>query len=119
MKKIALPHAGLEVLYGAHDANLKAIESLLNVALRTHGDELIVEGDRSNEQRVERLFEQLTALLQSGYELGGGDVKTAAELVLDDPNVNLREYFTKDAPAGKASGQTSGTKRRVNPKSPN
>jgi phosphate starvation-inducible PhoH-like protein len=119
MKRIALPHEGLDMLYGAHDANLKHIESLLNVELRTQGDELIVEGDRSDEQRVERLFDQLTALLQGGYELGGSDVKTAAELVVDDPNVNLREYFTKDAPAGKSSTQTSGTRRRVNPKSPN
>jgi len=119
MKKIALPHEGLDMLYGAHDANLKHIESLLNVELRTQGDELIVQGDRSNEQRVERLFDQLTALMQGGYELGGSDVRTAAELVVDDPNVNLREYFTKDAPAGKASGQPSGTKRRVNPKTPN
>jgi phosphate starvation-inducible PhoH-like protein len=119
MKRIALPHEGLDMLYGAHDANLKHIESLLNVELRTQGDELIVEGDRSDEQRVERLFDQLTALLQGGYELGGSDVKTAAELVVDDPNVNLREYFTKDAPAGKSSAQTSGTRRRVNPKSPN
>jgi phosphate starvation-inducible PhoH-like protein len=119
MKKIALPHEGLDMLYGAHDANLKHIESLLNVELRTHGDELIVEGDRGDEQRVERLFDQLAALMQSGYELGRSDVKTAAELVVDDPNVNLREYFTKDAPAGKAASQSSGTKRRVNPKSPN
>ena len=82
MKKIALPHEGLDTLYGAHDANLKHIESLLNVEIRTQGDELIVEGDRGDEQRVERLFDQLTALMQSGYELGGSDVKTAAELVV-------------------------------------
>ncbi len=119
MKKIALPHEGLEMLYGARDANLKHIESLLNVELRTHGDELIVEGDRTSEQRVERLFDQLTALIKGGYELGGADVKTATELVLDDPNVNLREYFSKDAPAGKSAPPASGTKRRVNPKSPN
>jgi phosphate starvation-inducible protein PhoH and related proteins len=119
MRRIALPHQGLDTLYGAHDANLKHIESLLNVAIRTHGDELIVEGDKSDEQRVERLFDQLTALLQGGYELGSGDVKTAAALVIDDPNVNLREYFMKDAPAGKTAGQATGTKRRVNPKSPN
>jgi phosphate starvation-inducible PhoH-like protein len=119
MRKIALPHQGLDTLYGAHDANLKHIESVLNVAIRTHGDELIVEGDKSNEQRVERLFDQLTALMQGGYELGSGDVKTAAALVIDDPNVNLREYFMKDAPAGKTAGQATGTKRRVNPKSPN
>jgi len=120
MKKIALPHEGLDTLYGAHDANLKHIESLLNVQIRTHGDELIVEGDKSNEQRVERLFDQLTALMQGGYELAGGDVRTAAELVVDNPNINLREYFTKIAPAAAKTGAPApGTKRRVNPKSPN
>jgi phosphate starvation-inducible protein PhoH and related proteins len=119
MRRIALPHESLDTLYGAHDANLKHIESLLNVEIRTHGDELIVEGTKGDEQRVERLFDQLTALVQGGYELGGGDVKTAAQLVIDDPTVNLREYFMKDAPPGKGGGQTAGTKRRVNPKSPN
>ena len=119
MRRIALPHEGLDMLYGAHDANLKHIESLLNVEIRTQGDELIVEGEKGAEQRVERLFDQLTALIQGGYELGGSDVKTAAALVIDDPNVNLREYFTRDAPANKAGGQATGTKRRVNPKSPN
>jgi len=120
MKRIALPHEGLDTLYGAHDANLKHIESLLHVEIRTQGDELIVEGDKGDEQRVERLFDQLTALMQGGYELGASDVKTAAELVIDDPAVDLRGYFAKDAPAGKGpSGQPAGTRRRVNPKSPN
>jgi phosphate starvation-inducible protein PhoH and related proteins len=119
MKKIALPHEALDTLYGAHDANLKHIESQLDVEIRTQGDELIVEGDKSDEQRVERLFAQLTALVQGGYELAGSDVKTATALVIDDPNVNLREYFVKDAPAGTAAAPPSGTKRRVNPKSPN
>ena len=61
MKKIALPQEGIETLYGAHDANLKHIESLFDVAIRTQGDELIVEGDEADEQRVERIFEQLHA----------------------------------------------------------
>ena len=116
MKRIPLPHEGLDTLYGAHDANLKHIESLLDVEIRTQGDELIVEGDKGREQRVERLFDQLTALMQGGYDLAAADVKTAAELVVDDPNVDLREYFSKDGPAPK---QAQGTKRRVNPKSPN
>jgi phosphate starvation-inducible PhoH-like protein len=119
MRKIALPHTGLDTLYGAHDANLKHIESLLDVEIRTQGDELIVEGGRSGEQRVERLFDQLTALMQGGYELASADVKTAAELVVDDPNVDLRDYFVKDAPPAAAARQPQGTKRRVNPKSPN
>jgi len=116
MKKIAVPQEGIETLYGPHDANLKHIESLMDVEIRTQGDELIVEGTRSSEQRVERLFDQLAQLRDSGYELTSADVKTAAELVVDDPNVDLRDYFSKDAPSGKPA---QSARRRVNPKSPN
>src|SRR5262245_1482851 len=116
MKKIAVPQEGIETLYGPHDANLKHIESLMDVEIRTQGDELIVEGTRSSEQRVERLFDQLAQLRDSGYDLSSADVKTAAELVVDDPNVELRDYFSKEGPSGKPAAST---RRRVNPKSAN
>jgi len=114
VKKISLPQEGIETLYGAHDGNLKHIESLLGVAIRTQGDELIVEGEKSAEQRVERIFEQLKALMAAGYELRNGDVKTAAQLIVDDGGVDLRDYFLKGG-----QKQPEGTKRRVNPKSTN
>src|SRR5262245_21448055 len=114
MKKIALPQEGLETLYGARDGNLKHIESLLGVQIRTHGDELIVEGDRAAEQRVERIFEQLVGLIAEGYELKNGDVKTAVQLVANDENVDLRHYFLREG-----QKQPEGTRRRVNPKSSN
>jgi phosphate starvation-inducible protein PhoH and related proteins len=114
VKKIALPQEGIETLYGAHDGNLKHIESLLGVAIRTQGDELIVEGEKSAEQRVERIFDQLKTLMADGYELRNGDVKTAAQLIVDDGGVNLRDYFLKGG-----QKQPEGTKRRVNPKSTN
>src|SRR5688500_19238356 len=97
MKKIAIPQEGIETLYGPHDANLKHIESLMDVEIRTQGDELIVEGTRGSEQRVEGLFEQLAQLRDSGYELASSDVKTAAALGGDDPNGDLRAYLSKDA----------------------
>ena len=78
MRKISLPEQGIETLYGAHDANLKHIESLLNVDIRTHGSELTVEGDPANEQRAQQIFDQLRALLAEGYSLENGDVKRAA-----------------------------------------
>jgi phosphate starvation-inducible PhoH-like protein len=114
VKKIALPQEGIETLYGAHDGNLKHIESLLGVEIRTQGDELIVEGEKAAEQRVERIFDQLKNLMAEGYELRNGDVKTAAQLVADDSGVNLRDYFLKEG-----QKQPEGTRRRVNPKSTN
>ena len=112
MKRIALPQQGLETLYGAHDANLKHIESLLNVTIRTQGDELIVDGDKADEQRAAHIFEQLTTLMDEGYTLGNGDVQTAARLLLDDARLDLRDYFLKGGPR-------QPTRRRVTPKSVN
>jgi phosphate starvation-inducible PhoH-like protein len=115
MRRIALPQDTLEALYGAHDANLKHIEALLNVTIRTQGDELIVDGTRGDEARTARIFEQLTTLMQQGYSFSNGDVKTAAQLLSENPDLDLREYFQKDG----AKVAAPGTKRRVNPKSVN
>jgi len=112
MKKISLPQEGIETVYGAHDTNLKHIEALLDVEIRTHGGELIVEGSKGSEQRVEELFGQIALLRDAGYELTNGDMKTAAQLVVENPGIDLRDYFLK-------GGARQVTRRRVNPKSVN
>ena len=62
--------------------------------------------------RAERVLGGLATLMNAGYKLGKGDVKTAAQLVSQDQQVELGEYFTKGTP------RTSG-KRQVMPKSVN
>src|SRR2546427_4571128 len=110
MKKIVLPQAGIATLFGSHDANLKHIESLLDVRLSTHGNQLIVDGDREAESRVQLIFDQLQSLLEEGYELTDGDVKTAAGLLVENTDLDLRDYFLR-------GGQKQAGRRRVNPKS--
>jgi len=112
MKKISLPEEGIETLYGARDANLKHIEALLNVQIRTHGGEITIEGDPKDELRAQQIFKQLKDLVDEGYPLANGDVKTAAQLLVDNVNVDLRDYFLK-------GGQKQVTRRRVTPKSVN
>ena len=112
MKKIVLPQAGIETLFGSHDANLKHIESLLDVRLSTHGNQLIIDGDREAESRVQLIFDQLQSLLEEGYELTNGDVKTAAGLLVENTDLDLRDYFLR-------GGQKQAGRRRVNPKSVN
>jgi phosphate starvation-inducible PhoH-like protein len=82
------------------------------VRIRTSGEELIVEGDAPDALRAERVLDQLASLMRGGYRLGKGDVKTAAQLVAQDENVELADYFLRGAP------RTSG-KRQVLPKSVN
>jgi phosphate starvation-inducible PhoH-like protein len=114
MRRIALPHAGLETLYGAHDGNLKHIESLFGVRLRTQGEELTIEGEPAAEQRVEGIFTQVIALMAEGYPLRNGDVRTAAQLAAGDGTIDLRDYFLREG-----QKQPEGTRRRVKPKSQN
>jgi phosphate starvation-inducible PhoH-like protein len=112
MKKITLPEEGIETLFGSHDANLKHIESVLDVRLSTQGAQLIVEGPKADEARVAAIFEQLQQLREAGYELSNGDVKTAADLIVENADLDLRDYFLK-------GGQRQAGRRRVNPKSVN
>jgi phosphate starvation-inducible PhoH-like protein len=112
MKRIALPEEGIETLYGAHDTNLKLIESLLDVEIRTQGTDVIVEGQPANEQRAAHILEQLRKLMGEGHPLTKADVQTAAQLLVENPDLDLRDYFVK-------ATQQPGTRRRVNPKSVN
>jgi phosphate starvation-inducible PhoH-like protein len=102
----------VESLFGTYDENLKHLETTFNVRTRTNGHEVIVEGDPAGVARAERVLEQLAGLVRDGYRLAKGDVKTAAQLVAQNEQVELADYFLRGAP--RASG-----KRQVLPKSVN
>jgi phosphate starvation-inducible protein PhoH and related proteins len=110
MRKIAIPDEGVESLFGTYDENLKYLENLFSVRIRTTGNELIVEGDSGDVARAEKVLDQLSALIKGGYRLAKGDVRTASQLVAQDESVELADYFLKSAT------RTSG-KRQVVPKS--
>jgi phosphate starvation-inducible protein PhoH and related proteins len=110
MRKVTVPDEGAESLFGTYDENLKHLESIFNVRIRTSGSELIVEGDPAEVARAEKVLDQLSTLIRGGYRLAKGDVRTAAQLVAQDENVELADYFLR------SSTKTSG-KRQVVPKS--
>jgi phosphate starvation-inducible protein PhoH and related proteins len=112
MKKIAVHDEGLETLFGSLDENLKELESLFGVRIRTQGNELTVDGDPRGEARAERTLTQLSSLVREGYRLSNGDVRTAARLVSQDESIDLREYLVKGA------AKTTG-RRQIAPKSLN
>jgi phosphate starvation-inducible PhoH-like protein len=113
MRKVTVPEAGVSTLFGAYDDNLRQLESLLNVRIRTQGHELMVEGDAGSTARVARLVEQLGGLMQEGHAISDKDVKTAAQLIAEDADVDLRDHFLKDGQI-----RTAG-KRRIAAKSAN
>jgi phosphate starvation-inducible PhoH-like protein len=111
-KRITVPEDAVTTLFGSYDENLKYFESLFNVRIRTQGHELVVDGENGGPDKVERVVNQLSALMRDGYTPSNSDVKTGAELIARDATVDLQEHFVKGSltPAGK---------RRVAPKSIN
>jgi phosphate starvation-inducible PhoH-like protein len=95
------------------DDNLRQLESLLNVRIRTQGHDLMVEGDANSTARVARLMEQLGGLIDEGHSISDRDVKTAAQLIAENADVDLRDHFLKDGQL-----RTAG-KRRIAAKSAN
>jgi phosphate starvation-inducible protein PhoH and related proteins len=112
VRKIAVPDEGAESLFGTFDENLKLLEGLYRVRIRSSGPELAVEGEASDVARAEKVLDQLSTLMRGGYKLAKGDMKTAAQLLLQDPNAELADYFLRGA------AKTAG-KRQVMPKSVN
>ena len=113
MRKSPSPKKGIETLFGSYDENLKHLESLFNVRIRTQGHDLLVEGDTADLDRVDRVVGQLPSLMRDGFKLSNADVKTAAELVAQDDARRSRAIISSRA-ASRAAG-----KRRVAPKTVN
>jgi phosphate starvation-inducible PhoH-like protein len=108
--RVTMPDEGVETLYGPYDENLKQLEVALAVKLRTSGNDVVIEGQPDGVARAERVFGQFAGLLRDGYRFQRGDVKTAAQLVQQNPNVELPEYFLR-------SGTKAAGRKQVSPKS--
>jgi phosphate starvation-inducible PhoH-like protein len=110
MRRIAMPDEGIETLFGSFDENLRHLEASLDVTLKTRGHDVVIEGTPENTARAERVLDQLAGLLRGGYRFAKGDVKTAAQLLDQDPDAELADYFLKGA--GRSIGR-----KQITPKS--
>ena len=113
MRKVTVPESSVTTLFGAYDDNLRQLESLLNVRIRTQGHDLMIEGDAANTAKVARLVEQLGELMNEGHSISDRDVKTAAQLMAKDADADLRDYFLKDGQL-RTAGKRPSTPRRSN-----
>ena len=103
----------MSILFGAYDDNLRQLESLLNVRVRTQGHELIVEGDSANTAKVAQPARATRRAHRRRSPHIRSDVKTALQLVAADGSIDLRDHFLKDGQLRQAG------KRRIAAKSAN
>jgi phosphate starvation-inducible PhoH-like protein len=103
----------LSSIFGAYDDNLRHLEGLLNVRIRTQGHDLFVEGEAGDTGTVARFVEQIGGLIAEGHALSEREVKDAVQLIAADPDVDLREHFLKGGQLRQAG------RRRIMAKSAN
>jgi phosphate starvation-inducible PhoH-like protein len=102
-RKIIVPDEGIEGFFGSYDENLRSLESLFNVHIRTDGHELVVDGEPADVDRLERVVAQFASLMREGYRFGQGEIKAASLLASQDDGVDLRDHFLRRSlrPSGK------------------
>jgi phosphate starvation-inducible protein PhoH and related proteins len=110
MQKIRIPSQYFELLVGKLDENLKALEKAMGVRTSARGDEIFIEGPEERVAQAETLVNKLLNLLENGYTIANGDVKTAAALLQEDPQVDLKRFFL-------SSKITTSPKKTVYPRS--
>jgi phosphate starvation-inducible PhoH-like protein len=97
LRRIALPERGAETIFGTHDENLRYLEGVLKVRIRGQGSELLVDGGDEGEEAVDRIFKQLSGLIDEGYAVSRADVRLAAELLSQDRDAQLQDYLKRSA----------------------
>jgi len=81
-------------LAGAHNANLKQIETMLGVKLATRGDEItILASEQYQFELAQVLLEQLGNLVRRGYPLYAPDIEYALNILRTDSSTNLADIF--------------------------
>jgi phosphate starvation-inducible PhoH-like protein len=81
---------GVESLFGTRDENIRLIESGLGVHTQLVDNNLEIEGDADNVNRVENILEDYNSLMREGHVFNNGDLNSYLRVVTLDPEVSLR-----------------------------
>jgi phosphate starvation-inducible protein PhoH and related proteins len=105
LRKIELPLRAIETLFGVNDANLKYLESILNVRVNSRGNDLTIDGDPRDVATVESILQDFTELFNEGSSFTDKELRDAFRQIAEDRAYSLRDHFTKARfnPSGKKS----------------
>lgn len=103
LKRIELPPRGLETLFGVHDANIKYLESILDVRVNARGQDLSIDGDPKDVETVEQILKDFAELFSEGNTFTDKELRDAFKQIAEDRAYSFKDYFTKARfnPSGK------------------
>ncbi|MGI8470182.1 MAG: PhoH family protein [Pyrinomonadaceae bacterium] len=103
LKRIELPPRGLETLFGVHDANIKYLESILDVRVNARGQDLTIDGDPNDVKTVENILKNFGELFSEGNTFTDKELRDAFKQIAEDRAYSFRDFFTKARfnPSGK------------------
>jgi phosphate starvation-inducible protein PhoH and related proteins len=105
LRKIELPLRAIETLFGVNDANIKYLETILNVRVNSRGNDLTIDGEPRDVATVEGILTDFAELFSDGNSFNDKELRDAFKQIAEDRSYSLRNHFTKARfnPSGKKS----------------
>ncbi len=94
-KKIKVEGVEMFGLLGLNDTNLQLIENRFDANIVVRGDTIILKGDESQVEQLEKIFKELIYLLSKNGSLSTNDVETVIDLVLVNGEAALPKSITQ------------------------
>jgi phosphate starvation-inducible PhoH-like protein len=84
------------MLFGPHDAYLKQIEEKTSAKIHTRDGELVISGDKSEVDKLSRLFDVLLQLIRRSITLSERDISYAMQLVEKGEAEQLLDLYEEE-----------------------
>ncbi|MFB0566187.1 MAG: PhoH family protein [Candidatus Aminicenantaceae bacterium] len=97
MEKITHPYIRNNAFFGVLDKNLKKLEKRLGISLSVRGDNLLIDGDTKKVEFAKYFFNKMKDLSEKGYALKEEDFHIALDLLEEDRDHHLEDFFPSEA----------------------
>jgi phosphate starvation-inducible PhoH-like protein len=111
-KRITLETTDMLSLLGTNDSNLKLIEDRFNASITVRGENVLIKGVTEEVNSIEKVFKEMTYVLNTNGRLKSSDVETILDLtvegkeIVDEKEIDSVVLYTKnDAIRAKTPGQ--------------
>ncbi|MGA8265132.1 MAG: PhoH family protein [Ignavibacteriaceae bacterium] len=111
-KRITLETTDMLSLLGMNDSNLKLIEDRFNASITVRGENVFIKGVTEEINSIEKVFKEMTYVLNTNGQLRYSDVQTILDLtvegkeIVDEKEIDSVVLYTKnDAIRAKTPGQ--------------